>query len=465
MLRAILFFILLLGEESTGAAQTTTNAAPTAPRLLRFEISGAKRTRPRILTREIGARVGDALHPDSLVAYAVRDSVRLQNLQMFTDVAVRYAPDSGAGGIVGYISVKERWYIWPEVSLALADRNFNVWWTEHGRDLRRANLRLSVTDFNFRGLHETLRIGAQAGYTERIGADYVRPFLDKKQRHGGGISIVHQRSAQTFYTTDSNKLRFAGRPGSGEHLLEETAIALSYTYRPGYAGKHTAEIKWRAYRVADTVVEVRPDFFGSGPRLRFVEALYRYERRATDNWIYPLTGAGFSTWALLRLGLLGLKHQAAVGAEWSAYRRLVGPVYGALNVRGRLSVPEAPPYFLRSALGSGRDYLRGYEYYVIDGTHFAMARTSIKWQALDKTIRGIPFRYLPTLPIALYPKVFADGGWVHSRVAANSFLNNRPLASVGFGVDVVTAYSVILRLEWAWNGLGERGFFFHPEAE
>jgi hemolysin activation/secretion protein len=116
-------------------------------------------------------------------------------------------------------------------------------------------------------------------------------------------------------------------------------------------------------------------------------------------------------------------------------------------------------------MGGGSEYVRGYEYYVIDGSQYGIVRSNLKFQALNKTIRGLPLRFLPSIPIAAYPKVFADVGWARNILPGNSFLNNRLLYGAGLGIDVITAYGLKARLEVSWNGLGERGLFFHQDAE
>jgi hypothetical protein len=139
--------------------------------------------------------------------------------------------------------------------------------------------------------------------------------------------------------------------------------------------------------------------------------------------------------------------------------------YSSNIIRARLMVPQKQPYAFRGALGIEPDYVRGYEYYVVDGSQFGLLRNSLKYELVNTTIRNIPIKYLPVLPIRLYPKIFTDFGYVVNKTPGNSFLNNRLLYSAGFGLDIVSAYDFKLRLEYTWNHLGEKGLFLHINSE
>ena len=142
-----------------------------------------------------------------------------------------------------------------------------------------------------------------------------------------------------------------------------------------------------------------------------------------------------------------------------------GNWYASGIFRGRLSLPEEQPYALRAALGSKYDYVRGYEYYVIDGSHFGVLRLNLKYELLNLTLRNIPLRYLPALPLRIYPKIFVDAGYVRNQYPGNSFLNNRMLSAYGAGLDVFTAYDIKIRLEYTWNHLGQNDLFLHFNSE
>jgi hypothetical protein len=163
-------------------------------------------------------------------------------------------------------------------------------------------------------------------------------------------------------------------------------------------------------------------------------------------------GMDFFTYAILEAG---------------RYNRVAPKWFTSFIFRGKLSIPANQPYVLRQALGTKYEYVRGYERYVIDGYHYGLLRGNLKYELLNINIRKFPFKfkYLPVIPLRIYPKIFADGGYVWNPTAGNSFLNNRMLYSVGAGIDIFTAYDFKIRVEYAINHLGQKGLSLHFNAE
>jgi hemolysin activation/secretion protein len=165
-------------------------------------------------------------------------------------------------------------------------------------------------------------------------------------------------------------------------------------------------------------------------------------------------------------GFEGIRFQSYAQLELGYFHRLGDSKWFTANiVRGRLTTPQNQPYKYRYALGSESEYVRGYEYYVIDGSQYGVLRNNLKYELLNVRVRNIPIRYLPVLPLRIYPKVFIDAGYVDYKYTGNSFLNNRMLYSAGMGLDIITAYDLKFRLEYTWNHLGQKGLFLHINSE
>jgi len=155
-----------------------------------------------------------------------------------------------------------------------------------------------------------------------------------------------------------------------------------------------------------------------------------------------------------------------VAADARMYNEIFPRVFFAGMIRARWLPGTTPPYYMQRAMGFG-DFIRGYEYYVIDGQSYALGKISLRYQILKPhTFR---FNYLPvekfnTFHLALYGGIFADAGYVqdNSSVASdNNVLGNKLLFGYGAGLDVVTYYDVALRFEYSFNRMGENGFFLH----
>jgi len=432
-------------------------------RVNKIIVAGTARTRRQILLRELSFKEGDLVGSDSLLYLRTLNKDRLYNTTLFTEVSLRFIPvDSTKIDLL--ISVKERWYIWPEVSFQLADRNFNVWWTEQHRDLHRANIGLTLKDRNFRGNMESLGGTVQLGYTQKFSIDYSRPYFDKAQKQGFGFSVSLAKSQEMAYITDSNKLLFVR--DRDHYINRQFDAAVIYTIRPGYATRHLFQLAYRDYEVADTVVQLNPDYYENGSRyLRMLEVSYRFDINKVDNWNYSLRGYKLVSYTSARIGFEGARFQAYTTMEAGYFQHPAPKWFLSYIFRGRLTLPEDQPYSFRTALGTKSDYLRGYEYYVVDGSQYGLLRVDLKRELLNKVFRKVSVRYLPGIPLRIYPKIFADLGYVTNRYPGNSFLNDRLLYSGGIGVDILTAYDFKIRLEYTWNHLGQNGLFLHFNSE
>jgi len=429
-----------------------------------IKVSGNKKTETGVILRELSITAGSFISIDSINYFKHLDSLRLATVGLFTHISITVDTLSGST-IAWNINVKERWFIIPEPTFQLADRNFNVWWNEQNRDIRRAIIGVTIRHKNFRGKLENLIATVQIGYTRKLGLEYIKPYLDKKQKHGLGFAFAVSESQETFFVTDSNKLRFIRT--KDQYILRNYEAAISYSYRPAYSTRHFLRIGYKHFNIEDTIATLNKEYYdGGATSLKMVEVTYRLEQNKTDNWNYPLKGTKMIAQLVSRFGIEGMDHQTFATLEVGKFYDLSRKWYFSGILRGRLSFPGEQPYALRTALGGKFDYVRGYEYYVIDGSHFGVLRANLKRELLNITIRNIGFKYLPAIPIRIYPKIFADAGYVHNdNGSANSFLNNRILYAAGAGIDIFTFYDIKIRLEYTFNHLSQKDLFLHFNSE
>jgi hypothetical protein len=113
------------------------------------------------------------------------------------------------------------------------------------------------------------------------------------------------------------------------------------------------------------------------------------------------------------------------------------------------------------------DFMRGFEYYVINGDDYYLVKNVMKFELLPKTIsylNFIPIKKFKKIHYACYINAFFDLGYAHEKNAEAMLLNNlsdQLLYSGGIGFDFVTYYDKIIRLEYSINSLNEKGFFVH----
>jgi outer membrane protein assembly factor BamA len=435
-------------------------------------ITGKRKTKDKIILRELNVKEGDCIsniaseneREINLLTLSDFNRKRLMSLKLFNDVEITWT-ESATGGYWMNIKVIDRFPIIPDVNFEFADRNFNVWWTEQHHDLNRLNLGITLHDNNFRGNHEIVSVTGQLGYTQKIGLSYARPFVDKNQKHGFGASFFGLQNREIAYKTVANKLEFLR--SDNNFMQRRFDASVWYTYRPKYATTHMALLAFHHYWISDTIAQLNPDYLGNGhTEENILELKYRFEYNAVDNWEYPLTGHRFigeldNNWAIGNNTF-----QTAINLHFDKFYNPFPKWYLAFIFRSKVSFSQSQPWIFRRNLGYDFDYVRGYEYYVIDGSRFALGRVDLKRELLNKRIK-LPIRYFEVIPIRIYAKAFADVGIGDNKYAKldGDQLNNKGLYSCGFGIDLITLYDIKVRIEYTVNRLNEKGLYLHRNGE
>ncbi|MFN7406812.1 MAG: POTRA domain-containing protein, partial [Cyclobacteriaceae bacterium] len=206
MWRLSLIFVLgsLAYNTHASAAPEDSSRLITVNRIL---IIGNKITRDRIILRELSMKSGDTLRFYQLKAFLPLDRNKIYNLRLFNTVEVR-ALEIGPSQIDLLIEVSERWYTFPLPVFELSDRNFNEWIQNYNADLSRVNYGIKLFQYNLRGRNETLRIGAQFGFSREFDLSYRIPNLDRQQKHGLRFDLGFSEPENIAYFTNDHKLEF-----------------------------------------------------------------------------------------------------------------------------------------------------------------------------------------------------------------------------------------------------------------
>jgi len=144
-----------------------------------INIKGNKRTKTKIIQREITFEIGDRLPEDALQAILDRSQQNIQNTGLFVKTTVDTQITDGKLTVT--FTVSETWYLYPTPIFDLADRNFNVWWKEQERALDRVNFGIRLVHFNLTGHRDKLKFKFQDGYTKKYEVDYIFPGINKAQ--------------------------------------------------------------------------------------------------------------------------------------------------------------------------------------------------------------------------------------------------------------------------------------------
>lgn len=426
------------------------------------EFVGNKKTKESILRRELVVDAPARLDSVQCLAQLERSRQNLMNLSLFNFVEPRITRHADTVDVV--FQLTERWYIWPSPVFEYVDPNFNTWWET--RDFTRTNIGLLLTQYNSRGRNEVLRLRAKIGYNKQVGLSYSFPYINKAKTLGLTLYADYVENYQVNTGSAENKRIFYTRVG--EVVRREHSVSTRLQYRPKLNGTHYFFTKWIKGAIQDSLASVFADYFGQGRSTRsFVELGYSYVYDKTDYRAYPLkgihfTGSVFKPDIYLDRGSKSSVWQAY--AQWRQYLPVGKKTYFAYSAALKATRFNDLPYSLQRGLGYA-DYVRGYEYYIFDAQQYAILKTSTKIRLLDQWEIKLPFirnTKFNRLFVASYANANFDVGYAADRLyAQQNPLSNNLLLGGGLGLDVISFYDFVIRVEYSFNRIGQQGFFMH----
>lgn len=429
-------------------------------------IEGNNKTKPQIITREMNFSVGDSIPLPELGDRLEFNRLQLMNTGLFTSVLLNIRQWNADNEITVVVEVLETWYLYPVPVFELADRNFNVWWVEYNRSLNRINYGLHFYHFNFTGHRDLLDILGQLGFTNKLELEYSLPFINKKQTWGLTTDFLLARNRELNYITEEDKQVF--NRSDDLQLLRRFRAGLGLTYRPRLQMYQRFKVKYFHNRIAEEVrSDLNPDFLLGRLQQQYFELGYDFVLDQRDIRPYPIKGQ-FLFLNLKKEGIGWFKdiNSLYITGEYRWYRPIAGPWSFAGTARGRVAlIREQQPFFNSQALGYEADYVRGYEYYVIDGLDYFYTKANLRFEVLNRTInfgKLVPLQGFRLMPLRLQLVAFNDLGYANNPYyGANNNLANRLLVGYGLGLNIVAYYNMVFRLEASRNGLGEIGFFLN----
>jgi hypothetical protein len=130
----------------------------------------------------------------------------------------------------------------------------------------------------------------------------------------------------------------------------------------------------------------------------------------------------------------------------------------------QMAAGSEEPYFVQRALGYDPTLVRGYEYYVVDGQHYALFQTEVKWLIWDLLIPGsaIPIEQFGEIPFEIYLRPHLDAGRVWDNIYTDqNELRNDWIWGGGIGMDVVAYDKYVISLNWSIAKSLENGLYLH----
>ncbi len=430
-------------------------------------ITGNKRTKERVILRELTFKAKDSLNIkegfESIVSY---NEKRLLSIGLFNHVKISFTEDPNHGNEYNvHIVVNENWYLFPSPIFELADRNFNLWWYELNRDITRVNYGLRGEHVNLTGNRDKLTLTAQLGYTRKLELKYHFPFLDAKGNWTASFNAYYSDVKEMAYKTVGNKTQF----GSYNDEVMQTRIRIGgdIGYRQNLYLSHIFRLEFHKNTINDYAATIlNPDYFlNSDTKIEFFFFNYTLFYDNREFRIFPEAGDYFHlNFKKEGLYIFNDYDNMSLALEYEKYFNYKSKLIW--NFRGKVKanlIRNKLAFANNSAFGWGEDLLRGYDLYAIDGSDFAYLKLGINYKFFERKYdlsNVLHVSQFNKIDLKLYFGIGFDSGYVNERdyIETNNF-SNRIIYGYGpsFGLMLYNTY--LFSIDYSWNHTGEGGIF------
>ena len=257
------------------------------------------------------------------------------------------------------------------------------------------------------------------------------------------------------------------------YALKSNELRLKYTYRKKHFYSHSIYFGFENRIVSDSILIFNPNYSNNPDiPINYFHLKYEFLADRRDSRVFPTDGYKFE-FSVRKNGLY-IFPETEIN---SIYFKIDASIYTKLNnrfsVNNNLTLKKTfgvtNPFFLNSALGYSSN-IRAYEYYVVNGSDMVLSKNTLNFMLLPKKIfhiKFIPWEKFNKIHFTIYTGIFADVAYVKNTNETYNQLNsfaNTFLYSYGIGLNILTYYDKLLRLEYSVNKQKEGGFYLHFEA-
>ncbi len=431
-----------------------------------INISGNKHTKTYIIEREIPFKVGDSLLQKDLTATLIQAKNQVYNTNLFTEVKFDSIPQADSSLKINII-VKERWYIFPTPQFQLVDRSLNEWIKTYNADLNRVVYGLKFAHYNFSGRRDQLRIYLLNGYARNISASYSAPYSNTKLTEGFGVAAGFTQNREVGYKLNyNNKILNYKKDG---FVRNNFNAAVGYSIRKGFFKTTNFSVGINYTNIDDSIIKAKynPTYFNSVNSKQIIPDVgVGVSYTNTDNNNYPQKGLIYG-YGISKRGLqfTGGINSLSLSGSFAKFYKHKHNFFSIVQSSAIIKLPFDQAFINRRAIGFGSLTLRGLEVYLIDGVAAGVAKYTLNKKVTEFKI-PIPFKIksLPFIPFKIFAKTYTDIGYSYLSKKYDSRLNNKLLYTGGFGIDVVTFYDIVFKVEYSFNQLGEKGLFLRGKG-
>lgn len=430
---------------------------------------GNAKTKNYIIRRELDFKVSDSIDVNDLIQNFPKNRSRILNTGLFKDVSFNIKRwDTKTNHITVQIHTDEAWYVYPVPIFELADRNFNVWWDEFNGSFRRTNYGIKFIHTNLTGQADALKITLQAGYSQKLDFEYAWPYWGPNRSWRFTSNIFYSRNKEAYFNTIENKLVFHKASGDGNYSLNRFRINTSLEHRTTLQLFQSFKLEYAINRTLDEISKnLNPNFFLlQKNKQQFLSLRYDFRYDDRDLKYYPSSGRvaeiNISKEGIGKDGDVNML-TSTIGLQqflpWSKKHNA-----GILMKAKASIIRNQPPYYNSRGLGFGDNYIKGYEYYVVDGMDYFFLRFRERYIFYDHILKVRPgSRYgIKSKPIKLGLSVHTGTGYVNNVFySINNNFSNRWLWGAGASFEFLLSNTSLFQLDWSVNHLKQSGFYLH----
>ena len=430
-------------------------------------IKGNEITKSKVIIRELAFKKNQQINQNEIEKKIEISNSNLTNLNLFNFITITH--EIIENKINFTIDLVERWYIWPYPIFEISERNFNVWWNDFKesdyQDFSRLNYGIFLNIENFRGLNELLHVKFRKGFKEHYMLRYETPYINKQKTLGINTHIEFFRRKKTYYQTVFNQLIYFENI-ENSYTSNEFLFDFEIIFKGNLNTKHKLNLNYQNVKIDQEIAILNPNYLLSGYSNRttsdFYKLSYQFIKEKRNNNVYPTEGYYLNFEFGKNFGL-DVNH-IQINSHVEKHFKLSNNLLLGSSIKSRTTNSKQQAYFSAQTLGFD-DYVRGYEFYVIDGEDFYLSKTAFKYAIVQNRKYNVPYMKMKQFNkshFSIYATIFSDIGYAKNNTDyINNSLTNSILWGRGFSIDYVTYYDKLLRIEFSINELGEKGVFLH----
>lgn len=294
--------------------------------------------------------------------------------------------------------------------------------------------------------------------------DMTGPLSTKKLKQGLNIGFIRATQKELNYATGDNKQLFSRQ----DYIVRKfTRFDLTYSYRPDVRNRHYFRVAYNNEQVADTILKLNPNYFpGVTSRFQYIDFNYQYKYYNVDYIPYPARGFQLEA-NLYKRGINKNTHLWLTSTR-AVYAKPISK-NSFLHLEGlvMLKLPFNNVYFNQRLIGYGFNQMRGLEYNVVDGVAAGILKTSLHKKVFGFILHNpFPSKTHDKIPIRFFLKAYGDLGYGYSnQPLPSNTLNNKLLRTWGFGLDIVSVYDFVFKIEYSFNQLGRNGLYLQSRND